>query len=275
MADKKISALTAATTPLAGTEVLPIVQGGSTVKVSIANVTAGRAVSTGALSVGTADITLDNAYALKGKLVAGTAVTMIKRTSADEVAIDEDGYGAKIGFGGRFGFAGGGNFTVGIGNVVIGTAGQGIDFSANTHAAGMTSELLGWYEEGVFTPTLAFGGTSTGITYALQVGRYTRIGRTVSVQAYLQLSAAGAAVGAMTMEGLPYASANVTNYVSLGTCALDNAASSQDQPIARLNSNSTSVMIMGGTATDNWFQWTDSSILSASLRVFVSLTYTV
>lgn len=45
MADKKISALTGAATPLAGTEVLPIVQSGATVKVSIADVTAGRAVS--------------------------------------------------------------------------------------------------------------------------------------------------------------------------------------------------------------------------------------
>lgn len=40
MADLKISALTAATTPLGGTEVLPIVQSGSTVKASIANVQA-------------------------------------------------------------------------------------------------------------------------------------------------------------------------------------------------------------------------------------------
>ena len=40
-----ISALTSATTPLAGTEVLPIVQSGSTVKVSVANLTAGRDVS--------------------------------------------------------------------------------------------------------------------------------------------------------------------------------------------------------------------------------------
>lgn len=51
MADTKISALTAATTPLAGTEVLPIVQSSTTVKVSVANLTAGRAVST--LSVST------------------------------------------------------------------------------------------------------------------------------------------------------------------------------------------------------------------------------
>jgi hypothetical protein len=45
MADKKISALTAATIPLAGTEVLPIVQSGATVKVSVDNLTAGKPVS--------------------------------------------------------------------------------------------------------------------------------------------------------------------------------------------------------------------------------------
>jgi hypothetical protein len=44
MADLKISALTPATTPLAGTEVLPIVQSGSTVKVAVSNVTSGRTV---------------------------------------------------------------------------------------------------------------------------------------------------------------------------------------------------------------------------------------
>ena len=51
MADTKISGLPASTVPLAGTEVLPIVQSSTTKQVSIANVTAGRAVS--ALSVAT------------------------------------------------------------------------------------------------------------------------------------------------------------------------------------------------------------------------------
>lgn len=45
MADKKISALPSATTPLAGTEVLPIVQGGVTDQVSVANLTSGRDVA--------------------------------------------------------------------------------------------------------------------------------------------------------------------------------------------------------------------------------------
>ena len=42
MADKKISALTSASTPLAGTEVLPIVQSSATVKVAVSDLTAGR-----------------------------------------------------------------------------------------------------------------------------------------------------------------------------------------------------------------------------------------
>ena len=45
MADKKISQLSSASTPLAGTEVLPIVQSGATVKVAVSDLTAGRAVA--------------------------------------------------------------------------------------------------------------------------------------------------------------------------------------------------------------------------------------
>jgi hypothetical protein len=54
MADKKISALPPASTPLAGTEVLPIVQGGTTEQVSVSDLTAGRAVTMSGLGVGVA-----------------------------------------------------------------------------------------------------------------------------------------------------------------------------------------------------------------------------
>ena len=66
MADKKISQLPAATTPLAGTEVLPIVQSGTTDKVSVANLTAGRAVSatqyTSTIATGTAPFEIGRAH---------------------------------------------------------------------------------------------------------------------------------------------------------------------------------------------------------------------
>lgn len=50
MADKKISQLTAASTPLTGTEVLPIVQGGSTVRVPVSDLTAGRTIPVSGVS---------------------------------------------------------------------------------------------------------------------------------------------------------------------------------------------------------------------------------
>jgi hypothetical protein len=53
MADVKISGLPGSTVPLAGTEVLPIVQGGATKQVSIANVTAGRAIAATSITTDT------------------------------------------------------------------------------------------------------------------------------------------------------------------------------------------------------------------------------
>ena len=53
MADQKISQLTGATTPLAGTEEVPIVQSGVTKKVSVNNLTAGKPVSASKITVTT------------------------------------------------------------------------------------------------------------------------------------------------------------------------------------------------------------------------------
>jgi hypothetical protein len=60
MADLKISQLPAATVPLAGTEVLPIVQSGSTVQVSVNNLTAGKAVSASTVTATTVTATTVN-----------------------------------------------------------------------------------------------------------------------------------------------------------------------------------------------------------------------
>lgn len=56
MADSKISALPASTTPLAGTEVLPIVQSSTTKQVSVANLTAGRAIGATSIQFGSGTV---------------------------------------------------------------------------------------------------------------------------------------------------------------------------------------------------------------------------
>lgn len=68
-----------------------------------------------------------------------------------------------------------GDQTINDGNLVIGTANKGIDFSANSNLPGMTSELLNDYEEGTWTVTwTGLTGTPTNFT-----GYYTKIGRVV------------------------------------------------------------------------------------------------
>jgi hypothetical protein len=99
-----------------------------------------------------------------------------------------------------------GNVTLSTGNLVIGTSGKGIDFSA-TPGTG-TSELLADYEEGTFTPTLsAFSGTIT--TVGACTGRYTKIGRSVTVSIDAAITINGLAAVTLFIAGLPFAGAAI------------------------------------------------------------------
>ena len=66
-----------------------------------------------------------------------------------------------------------GDVTVSTGNLVVGTSGKGIDFSATSDATGKTSELFDDYEEGTWTPTPTAG------SFTSATGRYTKSGRIV------------------------------------------------------------------------------------------------
>ena len=205
MTNAKISALTSATTPLAGTEVLPVVQSSATTQVTVANLTAGRAVATGNLSVtGTIGST--------GKLnvgtnantgTVGTCSTTQTGNSTYFLLALQTGNGSAITTN-AFTVRADGNVQVtsdlGItaGNIVPATAAKGINFTANTPAAGMTSQLLNWYEEGTWTPTL--GGTAT---YTARKGKYTRVGRMVTILCDITVNVIGTGI-TTSIDGLPF-----------------------------------------------------------------------
>ena len=84
MADSKISALPASTTPLAGTEVLPIVQSGATKQVSVANLTAGRAVSASTLSATTGAAVGGATAGASGVAFPATAVAVANANTLDD-----------------------------------------------------------------------------------------------------------------------------------------------------------------------------------------------
>jgi hypothetical protein len=185
MADKKISALTAAATPLDGTEVLPIVQSGATVKVANNDLRPKQIQSNASSGV----------LQVAGPAAASTRVMTVPNANFTAARTD-----AAQSFTG--------DQTLSTGNIIQGTAAKGFNFTANTPAAGMTSQLMSWYEEGTFTSGIAFGGGTTGITYGAQYGFYTRIGRQVYVNGYVALTNKGSSTGTATITGLPFTSKN-------------------------------------------------------------------
>jgi hypothetical protein len=228
MADTKISALTPATTPLAGTEVLPLVQSGVTKKVSVADLTAGRDVSMRELTsrkdqdaitqmilsnqfvnANGSGVSYDFYYGttrlggLKHAFDAVGAYFDLQVWDGAAPATRQRTYSTGGGVWGTGTDPGAGNYKIENGNLVIGTSGKGIDFSA-TPGTG-TSELLADYEEGTFTPAVTFGGGSTGVTYsAFNEGKYTKVGRIVTVCGILDLTNKGSSSGTAVITGLPF-----------------------------------------------------------------------
>jgi hypothetical protein len=221
MADKKISALTSATTPLAGTEVLPIVQSSTTVKVAVndltvqnirANATTGILQITGPAAASTRIATVPDANWTAARTDAAQSFT--------------------------------GNQTLSTGNLVV-SNGKGIDFSA-TPGTG-TSELFADYEEGTFTPTW------TGGTFTSSVCTYTKVGRQVTCTFELVF---GSSVTATTgYLSLPFAGINTysaggINYNDISTGLYVNVETTNTRFAFRSTANGaslTSLQLSGKT----------------------------
>jgi hypothetical protein len=88
--------------------------------------------------------------------------------------------------------------------VTLGTA-AGVYAAANT---------LDSYEEGTWTPTIDFDGSSVGITYNQQYGRYTKVGQLVNAYCYVYMSSKGSSVGSAYVSGLPFPSVNTIAHYS-------------------------------------------------------------
>jgi hypothetical protein len=99
------------------------------------------------------------------------------------------------------------NGAISLQGAVTTASGVGITFPA-TQSASSDANTLDDYEEGTWTPTLNFNGSSTGITYGTQVGNYTKIGNTVRLFATLALTSKGSASGVVGMAGAPFSTSD-------------------------------------------------------------------
>ena len=142
------------------------------------------------------------------------------------------------------------------GNLVIGTAGKGIDFSAQTQSAATGAnastspdEVLDHYESGTWTPVLKQGGTNvitTTMTNAGSAATYTRIGNLVQLSLCLNNETTAGNTGvSFAIQGLPFAASSNERQVMSGGLWYSTGL--------RLNAYPTMCHIGGGAAEINFY----------------------
>jgi len=159
-----------------------------------------------------------------------------------------------------------GDVTLSTGNLVIGTAGKGIDFSITSEGSGtMTSELLADYEEGTWTPTLTPATSGTITLGSPNLCAYTKIGRIVTVNGIIDTASVSAPVGAsVTFNNLPFTSNATGTQRSAGT-AVGFALSSGTV-------SSTCVIVSSATS---FVVQINASLFQAGSQVYFQLSYVV
>ena len=131
------------------------------------------------------------------------------------------------------------------GDVVIATAGHGIDFSADgdsTNASGTaTGHLLHDFEEGTFDPEYRTGVTS----YNTRSGHYTKVGRVVHYQIYVNATLdSTSSTSYAIVKGLPFICDSNTNISSSG-CIGWWYDLGEDVTHGYVGGNSTEVVLLG------------------------------
>src|SRR5437899_10514888 len=132
------------------------------------------------------------------------------------------------------------------------------------------------YEEGTWTPALAFGGGTTGITYGTQAGGYTKVGNRIDAWFRIVLTSKGSSTGAASITGLPFTIAN-TNEASGATCTLNfaNMTTSVVGMIAAAGTtiNTTTVAILHLAAAGTIYAATQNTDVSNTFTALGNLTY--
>lgn len=131
------------------------------------------------------------------------------------------------------------------------------------------------FAQGSWTPTLKFGGATTGITYSAQVGSYTRIGGIVLISATIVLSSKGSATGAATITGLPYSSLNnASSQFYIGNMYWRSMAANGYSIMSTLPDNSSTIALYVSTSGANTTAATDANFGNGSEIIF-SMMYEV
>ena len=162
------------------------------------------------------------------------------------------------------------------GNLVVPVAAKGINFTANSPAAGMTSQLLNWFEEGTWTPAYTPTTGAFGTIGAVTSGTYTRVGKRVYFEAALRTTGTpslGTAGGRLLITGLPFtASASGGQGQASAIQQWNLAAAFTNLGVSVLASTTTLIINKNSSNSDvTYVQATELSIATSNFGNLISI----
>jgi len=149
-----------------------------------------------------------------------------------------------------------------------------IDFFGASRLINTTTQSC--FNGGSFTPVIAFGGASVGITYGTQLGVYRRSGNNVHFSIMIATTSKGSSTGTMTISGLPIAAAaNGITYEFPMYYQPIIALATVTGFFADLAASATSMTLLFETAATGTYGLLDNNVAANVMNIRISGTYFV
>jgi hypothetical protein len=159
---------------------------------------------------------------------------------------------------------------VSVGNATPAASGAGITFPA-TQSASSDANTLDDYEEGNWTPTVTAVGSNPTVVYSANVGTYTKIGRMVMIQCYVETTSRTGGSGEVRISGLPFTAANQSqSYAGVSASQAGGLTGSTSIGV-RSNANATNMTLYknGGNTALDVSEWGNSALFLVALSYIV------
>ena len=166
------------------------------------------------------------------------------------------------------------------GNVTL-ASGHGIDFAATSNSSGsMGTELLDDYEEGTFTPIMLSAASTNQPTYATngQAGAYTKIGRKVTVNGYVNISSASNFGGStISIGGFPFTIGDTVSHTGVEASGnfsiVQNIAASSFVALGAVGSSTNAYIYYGAGTSFTSSEGVQAAQVGDNFNCRFSLTY--
>jgi len=152
--------------------------------------------------------------------------------------------------------------------------GTGIAFPA-TQSASSDANTLDDYEEGTWSPVIGGSTSTSGQSYSIQVGRYTKIGRQVNISFQATLSNKGTMTGTYAViQGLPF-SAGTDSQTAGNICVYNNMNTGFTFMGFQASSSNSFAYLTGSTGANANTSFLAPADINSSTQLIGSMTYFV